>query len=348
MSDRLDDMLAGSGEPGLPDLRATLRELVGGFGSAARAVAQRLKRHVYRVRIETNDHLYSLVLKRMQPVVAERNRLVAERWLPALDLTEAGPRLLGEAVALDGGYVWQVYDDLGDSTLAANATNRRAVEAAVDMIAQLHTRSAGHPLLEHCRQHADDLGMAFYAANVREAIRSLEVLQPPRSSLTSEGMAVRDRLLAQLYRCLDEQHDRARALAELGGAKVLLHGDLWTTNVFVCPTEEGLHVRLIDWDHAGVGPISYDLSTLLSRFPPRDRHWILRRYRSSIGWDLPSSADLNHLFATADWARWASCVATRALDAVEGRHVEWAGEALASVEQWCDLITPILPEAEDQ
>lgn len=346
MRDGLDDMLDGSGEPGLPELRATLRELVGGFDSAARAVAQRLKRHVYRLRIEANDHLYSLVLKRMQPAVAERNRLVAERWLPAIGLSEAGPRLLGDAVARDGGYAWQVYDDLGDSTLAANATNRRAVEAAVDVIAQVHSRSAGHPILEHCRLHTDDLGMAFYAANVRAAIRGLEALQPPRTSLTSERMAVRDRLLAQLYQCLDEEHDRARALAELGGPEVLLHGDLWTTNVIVCPTEEGLHVRLIDWDHAGVGPLSYDLSTLLSRFPPRDRHWILQRYCSSIGWDLPSAADLNRLFATADWARWAICVAGRALDVVEGRHLEWAFDALASIEQWCALITPILPEAE--
>jgi thiamine kinase-like enzyme len=36
--------------------------------------------------------------------------------------------------------------------------------------------------------------------------------------------------------------------------------------------------RLIDWDHAGVGPASYDLSTFLLRFPPGRRKAILDLY----------------------------------------------------------------------
>jgi hypothetical protein len=189
--------------------------------------------------------------------------------------------------------------------------------------------------------------MPFYTANVRDSIHSLEALQPSTVDLSPERVALRDRLLARLHQRLDEQAYRAQAMAELGGPEVLLHGDLWTTNVLVCPAEEGLRVRLIDWDHAGVGPISYDLSTLLYRFPPADRHWILDVYRGSLGrlgWRLPSGADLNLLFATAEWARWACCVIGPALAAAEG--AEWAFDTLAAVEQWVELMTPVLPDEE--
>src|SRR5256712_10003264 len=68
-------------------------------------------------------------------------------------------------------------------------------------------------------------------------------------------------------------------LETLGGPETLLHGDLWTTNTFVATTGDGLVARLIDWDHAAVGPASYDLSTFLYRFPRRERPWILEAYR---------------------------------------------------------------------
>jgi hypothetical protein len=215
---------------------------------------------------------------------------------------------------------------------------------AVQVIAQLHTRSAEHPLLSQARLYGRDLGMHFYTASVRDAIRSLEALQPSAVELSPDRLALRDRLLARLGHRLDEQAYRAHAMAEFGGPEVLLHGDLWTKNMLVCPTEEGPRVRLIDWDNAGVGPISYDLSTLLSRLPSCDRLWILDVYRGSLGqlgWHLPSVADLNLLFGTAEWARWANCVIEPALAAAEG--AEWGFDDLASVEQWCELMTPMLP-----
>jgi len=350
MIDGLDDVLASSGQPGLPELRAVLRELIGGLDPTAHVVDQRqLKPRVYRLRVEANGCVRSLVLKRLEPGVAQRNQLVAKRWLPALGLSEAGPPLLGVAAERNGGWVWHVYDDLGDCTLDARAVDRRGVEAAVEVIAQLHTRSAGHPLLPECRLYGGDLGMHFYTANVRDAIHSLESLQPFAVELSPERVALRDRLLARLHQRLDEQSYRAHAMAELGGPEVLLHGDLWTTNMLVCAAEDGLRVRLIDWDHAGVGPISYDLSTLLYRFPAPDRYWILNVYHGSLGrlgWRLPSVADLNLLFATAEWARWANRVIWPALAAVEGHHAEWAFDELASVEQWCEMMTPVLPHEE--
>jgi hypothetical protein len=344
----LDDVLENSGQPGLPELRALLRELIGGLDSTAHVIDQRLlKQRVYRLRVEANGSVRSLVLKRLEPGVAQRNQLVAEQWLPAIGLSEVAPRLLGVAAARNGGWVWHVYDDVGDCILDARAADRRGVEAAVEVIAQLHTRSAEHPLLARVRLYGGDLGMHFYTTNVRDAIRSLGSLQPPAAEMPPERVALRDRLLARLHQRLDEQAYRAHAMAELGGPEVLLHGDLWTTNVLVCPAEEGLYVRLIDWDHAGVGPISYDLSTLLYRFPPADRHWILDVYRGSLGrlgWRLPSVADLNLLFATAEWSRWACCLIGPALAAAEG--AEWGFDTLASVEQWCELMTPVLPYEE--
>lgn len=106
-------------------------------------------------------------------------------------------------------------------------------------------------------------------------------------------------------------------------------------------------MRLIDWDGAGVGPISYDLSTLLSRFPSCDRLWILDVYRGllgRLGWHLPSIADLNLLFATAEWARWANGVIEPALAAAEG--AEWGFDDLALLDQWCELMLPVLPHEE--
>jgi hypothetical protein len=351
MIDSLDDVLESSGEPGLPELRAVLREAIGGLDPTARVIDQlRLKpHHVYRLRVGANGCVRSLVLKRLEPGAAQRNQLVAKRWLPAIGLGEVGPPLLGVAAERNGGWVWHVYDDLGDGTLYARAADRRAVEAAVEVIAQLHTRSAGHTLLPECRRYTGDLGMHFYTANVRDAIHSLESLQPFAVELSPDRVALCDRLLARLHQLLDEQSYRAQAMAELGGPEVLLHGDLWPTNVLVCPAENGLRVRLIDWDHTGVGPISYDLSALLNRFPPPDRHWIVDVYRGSLeylGWRLPSVADLNLLFATAQWARWANHVIWPALTAVDGHHTEWAFDELADVEQWCEMMTPVLPDEE--
>ncbi len=312
MIDGFDDILESSSEPGLSELRAMLREFIGGLDPTARVIDQRrLKPRVYRLRVEANGSVRSLVLKRLEPGVAQRNQLVVKRWLPAIGLSEASPPLLGVAAERNGVWVWHVYDDLGDCTLDTRTADRRGIETAVEVIAQLHTRSAGHTLLPECRLYGGDLGMHFYTANVRDAIHSLESLQPPAVELSPERVALRDRLLARLNQRLDDQSYRAHTMAELGGPEVLLHGDLWTTNILVCSAEDGLRVRLIDWDHAGVGPISYDLSTLLYRFPPADRYWILDAYHSSLGrlgWRLPPVADLNLLFETAEWARWANRV----------------------------------------
>jgi thiamine kinase-like enzyme len=274
--------------------------------------------------------------------------LAITRWLPAIGLVESAPALIGVAAARNGQCVWHVYEDLGDSTLDGDRADRERVKTAVELIAKIHTRFAGHPLLPHCRLYGGDLGINFFTANVRDAIRNLELLRPPTIELCSENADLRDRLLLRLYSLLDEQPSRLEALAEFGGPETLLHGDLWRTNIFVLSTSRGLEARLIDWDHAGIGPVSYDVSTFLVHFPEHDRAWILDAYRAAVsraGWQLPAACDLNFLFETAECARFVNWIIWPAAALLTDR-AGWGYETLAEVERWFEAMRPVLPEAD--
>jgi hypothetical protein len=302
-------------------------------------------KRVYRLCLALNDNVRSLVVKRLEPSIAWRNHLVVTRWLPAIGLGANGPTLLGTAAERNGRCVWHVYEDLGDWALDASKADPERVQVAVDLIAQVHTRFARHPLLPECRMHGGDVGIYFYSSNVRHAIYGLEALRPPAVELSPERMALRDRLLQRMYALLDEQTSRAQALADLGGPETLLHGDLWTTNTFVVPTAHGPQARLIDWDHVGVGPASYDLSTFLYRFSPHDRWWILDCYRQAVeraGWRLPSAQALNLLFDTAECARYAGRAVWPAVALLHDR-ADWGFAELAEVEQWFEALEPVLP-----
>jgi len=217
----------------------------------------------------------------------------------------------------------------------------------VELIAQIHVRFADHTLLPECRLFGGDLGIHFFNSNVRDAIRCLESARPPAVELSSDQRGLRERLLARLQKLLDEQPARAQALAELGGPETLLHGDLWTTNTFVRPGPNGPQARLIDWDHAAVGLVSYDLSTFLLRFPSEHRSWILETYRQAVsqaGWRLPDPQDLNFLFETAELGRFANRIIWPAIALVKDR-AAWGVEELAEVERWFEALEPVLPSA---
>jgi hypothetical protein len=346
MIEGLDDLLEGNGQLGLPELRNLLQDLLAEPGAAGQLIDQhRLKPCVYRLRFEINGHVRSLVVKRLDPDIAQRNRLVAKRWLPAVGLSQSGPTLLGTAAERSGQCVWHVYEDLGDWTLDASNPGPSQVKAAVELIAQIHIRFAGHALLGECRLWGGDLGIHFYTASVRDAINALQALRPPAVELYSGRLVLRERLLERMHKLLDEQSYRAQAMAELGGPETLLHGDLWRENVFVSPTRNGLQVRLIDWDHAAVGPISYDLSTFLLRFPTHDRHWILACYQDAVchlNWRLPASSDLNLLFDTAECARLANTIIWPAIAVLESQ-AAWAFDQLAAIEEWFEMLEPVLP-----
>jgi len=91
--------VSDTAEPGAAELCRALAEAL--LDSAAEeegpAGLERVKSHVYRLRVGSNGRARSVVLKRFDPWLARRNELVARRWLPAIGLGERCPRLLATA-----------------------------------------------------------------------------------------------------------------------------------------------------------------------------------------------------------------------------------------------------------
>ena len=159
--------------------------------------------------------------------------------------------------------------------------------------------------------------------------------------------AARTRLLERLHGLLADAPRRVQIIEEHGGPDTLLHGDLWPKNVFVTGAHDRPCARLIDWDHVGAGPFSYDVSTFLYRSSPEERPWILRRYREAVeraGWRLPADAELNLLFHTAEAARYAHDVLFDAIAALND-NAEWGFEGLMHYERWFEALRPPLPES---
>ena len=328
------------GEAELCDLLPTLAH--GAACPAHEVRLERLQKGVYRLRLAGGSP--SFVVKRLTPAIAQADRLVAERWLPALGLGDRCPRLLAAAAQHEGRWVWHAYEDLSGETLAARR-ERACLEAAVDLMAQLHTRGVGHALLPEVRWHGRDHGSRWLITDLRDGIAALEALATVR---TPAGFATpHRRLLERLHRLLEEAPRQIRLMDEAGGADTLLHGDLGPKNVFVALAGERPYARLIDWDHVGVGPVSYDLSTFLYQSSPDDRPWLLRRYRAAVeraGHRLAADGDLNLLFHTAETARGASCVIWPAL-ALLHDGAEWGRSGLADIEDWFETLRPPLPDA---
>ena len=329
-------------EPGAAELCALLDELLGDVSSERPISLDRLKQEVYRLRIDSNPG-HAFVLKRLEPAIAQTDRLVVERWLPALGLGDRCPRLLGAAASKDGCWVWHVYEDLGHETLAVQRQPER-LAAAADLIAELHTRAAFHPLLPEVRWRARDHGAHFFTSNLSDAIATLEALSIPVRNGPRDFAAARARLLHRLHELFEDAPRRVRLMNEVGGPDTLLHGDLWPKNVFVRLAGDGPRARLIDWDHVGAGPFSYDLSTFLYRSSAEERPWVLQQYRNAVeraGWRLPGHRELNLLFHTAESARYAHCILFDAM-AVLHDGAEWGIEELMDYDQWLEELRPPL------
>jgi aminoglycoside/choline kinase family phosphotransferase len=339
----LERALEGWAPEGAPELERALVHLLGGAGVRGRlAQVERLPRdRVLRVRVEIDGKSRGLIVKRLPLDRAHRERAAIERWLPRVGLEAHGPPLLLTVAEPSGRCAWFVYEDLGECTLAKRMADPACARAAVELVAELHVRFRAHPLLGEARSLGADLGMPFYAASVRDAMRALEVLLAD-AALRPEHRALGEGLLERLARLRDEEAERAAQLAAFGGPETLLHGDLWTVNVLVPTAASGFEIRLIDWDHAGVGPVSYDLSAFLLRFPLEQRAALLAHYesRSKLAW--PGRADWNRLFDTTACARLANGVLWRALAALDG-HVAWAFEELAGYEEAFASLEPVLP-----
>ena len=346
--DGLELALEAWAPDGARELLPVLEDLLGGPGVRGRLLeSQRLPRDlVRRLRVELEGGVRSLIVKRFPAERASRERAAIERWLPRVGLAAQGPPLLATVADRGGRSCWFVYEDLGPATLAEHAADPGRVRAAVELLAELHARFREHPLLGEVRCLGADLGMAFYSTSVRDAARALEALGA-RAPLAGASRALCTRLLERLAVLCAEEASRAAALEASGAPETLLHGDPWTINVFVRPVGDGFEARLIDWDRVGVGPASYDLSAFLLRFPPRERAWILARYRERYalrvpGDRWPTRGEWNALFDTAERARLAHTLLWRALAGLDG-HLAWALEALAQVEEAFAALAPVLP-----
>src|SRR5262249_5910955 len=146
-----------------PELGRLLQTLFGEPGTSAWLVdRQELKPDVYRIQIALGGEAHSVIVKHLEPGRARRNQLVTERWLPAVGLGGRVPSLLGIAAERSGTAVWHVFEDLGNEILETTDPDPDRLEAAVELIAQVHMRFVNHRLLAECRLYGDDFGAGFF------------------------------------------------------------------------------------------------------------------------------------------------------------------------------------------
>jgi len=327
-------------------LQNRIEELTSQHGPDARLVLQeRIKSLVYRLHFEVEREPLVLILKCMEARIARRTELVAHRWLPAAGLTQAGPPLLATVGTPDGQSVWHIYSDLGSRSLAESMDSAQGVAATVRFIAELHRRFIDHPLIPEFRLFGGDLGAHFVESNLRDAMLTLETITKHPDTGEGNRMVV-DQLVARISGIMDELPSRLKTLKECSGPETLLHGDLWPSNVFVSP--EG-QVRLIDWDRTAAGPVAYDLSTFILRFPPKQRAELMELYREAMhpsAWEIPAYKELNTVFETFEFARYACQMIWPAIALWESG-APWALEQLEEIERWFQAWEPIFPALED-
>jgi ABC-type multidrug transport system ATPase subunit len=317
--------------------------LVDGHGDARLVADEPLAKLVHRLSFDVRARRASVVVKRLSRRRARATQLLAQRWLPATGLGWACPQVRGVLDEPRGAGVWHVYEDVNGSGLDRRIPDPARVTSMVTLIALVHTRFSGHALLTECAMHGEDLGIRFFTSEVSRCVDHLTTVAARTRRLPAEHAELTDRMLSRLERLYGERHERALLFEASAGADTLLHGDLWTTNTLTVERGDGTTPMLIDWDNVGVGPVSYDLSTFLYRFSPEDRPWILRQYRQAAadhGWELPDDGVLNRLFETAEYARYACCLAKAALAARRGER--WGFEQMAEIDSWFACLEPVL------
>jgi len=339
MADGLQALAGSAGEARLAELHRRLMSLCGSPLAPTRGIeCRKLARAVHRVILTTQGATKTFIVKRLRSGIAKRDKLVAGSWLPAVGLDGRGPPLL-DSCSADESHTWHIYEDLGNTALDGRIASARELETAIRLIATVHRRFASHPVLEQCRASGKDLSARFYCANIENSIRALQALDPRTATMRNGGLDVRDRLLYRLQTLQQEQQFRIAQLTEYGGPETLLHGDLWPMNVLLTPGQNDSHARIIDWDHAGLGPPVYDLSNFLSRVSKKHRLTLLDIYRGEIEavWSLPDTELLNELFNTCQYARLASVALSPALE-LSNTDEQWALDELREVDGWFTYI----------
>jgi len=300
MPDELQALAGRAGETRVADLRRRLMSLCGPpFAPTHGIECRKLARAVHRVTLTAQGATQTFIVKRLRTGIAKRDKLVAGDWLPAVGLDDRGPPLLDSCPA-DERHTWHIYEDLGDTALDGRSAAPHQLETAIRLIATVHRKFASHPLLSQCRASGKDLSAQFFCVNIDESIRALQSLDPLTTTMRNGGLDVRDSLLSRLKTLKREQQFRTAQLTVYGGPETLLHGDLWPMNVLLTSRQNDSYARIIDWDHAGVGPPVYDLSNFLSRVSKKHRLWLLDIYRAEIEsvWRLPDTGLLSEIFNT--------------------------------------------------
>ena len=301
------------------------------------ATATVLREGVHRVELNHSDRP-SVVVKRLRSKRAHLERSVTERWLPGAGLDGLGPPRLATVAEPDGAFVWHVYDDLGAHGLDRPHVDAEVIAQAMGRLADLHARFAGHLLLPEVRFAAGDLGVYFYTRSVRDATATVDRMRPPHLHPSSEEAAVRDGVLSRLQVLLDDEPARVRMLEERAGPETVVHGDLTRENVFVLEDAGRHRVRLIDWDHVGVAPAAFDLSTHAAHYPSAERRLVVDCYTAAMaerGYPYPDDLDWDHLVRTFEAGRLANQLIWLATGVLEGtgqtfdRLADW-GRALAA------------------
>jgi aminoglycoside/choline kinase family phosphotransferase len=335
------------GGAGARALERLLSRLVEREGSAARLrdVSPLRRNRVWRLHLEVDGRPRSWIAKDVPPERARLERLVLERWLPRAELAGHAPTLLGVEAGPEGSRSWLVYEDLGERTLERCLDDPERVRDAARVVARLHRRFREHALLGECRTFGHDLGAAFFRGSVRDALRALRALGPGVLARRPGLPALWQRLVERLEALDAETAWRCEVLDALGGPETFLHGDLFPSNLVVVEGGGAGRIHLIDWDHAGVGPSMYDVSTFLLRLPSARRASALADYLGERGaWDgsAPGVGDWNLLFDTAERARLANGILWRALAGAEG--AAWALDDLPDFDAWLAELGPVLPE----
>lgn len=342
MVEGLDALLTDQASIDRIGLRSSINEFVSSqYGGGRLVLQEKIKPRVLRLHFDLGDKDLVLILKRMEARIARRSELVAQRWLPAGDLANMGPPLLRTVGTPDGTWVWHLYSDLGSWSLADDMASPQRSIAAMRSIAEIHKRFISHPYMAEFRLYGGDLGCPFVESNLKDARIALEAITKDYKAREGSWMIV-DRLLERISTIIGELPLRLKMMKELAGPETLLHGDLWLENVFVLPDGR---VRLIDWDHAAAGPLVYDLSTFLLRFPPTQRSELIYLYQEGIhstGWGLPALRELNTIFETCEYARYACQMIWPAIALWESR-AAWALEQLEEIERWFQAWEPVLP-----
>jgi len=348
MIDGLESLLMNRHRAGVAELQATLQEMLG-KNASGRLVEEKmlLRSRVYRLKFEIKGSVRSFVVKRLTPSLAQLEKTVIERWLPRVSLSEHGAPLIGAAAERSGECIWHIYDDIGDSSLIHYTHDDAILREAVALIAEVHMRFAGHILLGECRMFGGNYGISNFSKCVWEAMHTLELVKCSGKDMQPSRKTVVERLLHRLSELYDTRHDREQIMMKYYGMETMLHGDLWINNFLVHQTNGNRRMLLIDWDHVGVGPVHYDLSTLLMRVEPSNRLKMLDWYRESVAavnFQLPDIDALNMLFETAEYARLAHSLIWPAITAGDTQE-DWAFEDLIKMDRWFDDVRPVLPDA---